>query len=495
MIEKGFNFFKTKAGAACILLLLLLPLFFINTQNTHDWGDDFAAYVQEAKNIAEGEPAHQLNFIFNPAYPLYSPRAYPAGFPLLISPVYAIWGLNIQPYLFLITLFLVATTIILFFVFCNYFSLAISLLLSLAFAYNPFVLQLKAEVLSEIPFAFFVMLFIFFYKKENMRLAIISGIIAGFVSNIRLAGFFLPVAVAFDLAVNFFFSLKDKNRELFKKSLIRKGTVILITIGVFFLINTLIFSIPLGYFSIYKTIYTGAEFKVTLWNNLQLYKDIILIIFPTFNTDYAGLSTFLSNTVFYLSILGLVRCLYKKDFIAFVFLFYFIILVLYPYGDGAIRFLIPVLPLLILFAAHGLTLINYKSAVNNKIITFVILVVFIVPLYQPFLTILEKQKAAVEGPYEESAQQAFNVIVKNTTPDDVIAFKFARALGLYADRKTLPVKPHSGLIQIDSLLNKFNVNYIMVHNTFTDDSVKKYVEVNALNKLWENEKFRLYKRF
>ena len=39
-----------------VLIGLLLPLFYINVKDSHDWGDDFAQYFIQARNILEGRP-------------------------------------------------------------------------------------------------------------------------------------------------------------------------------------------------------------------------------------------------------------------------------------------------------------------------------------------------------------------------------------------------------------------------------------------------------
>ena len=47
-----------------ILILLLLPVFFINVTDSHDWGGDFAQYISQAKNIVEGNPHYETGYIF-----------------------------------------------------------------------------------------------------------------------------------------------------------------------------------------------------------------------------------------------------------------------------------------------------------------------------------------------------------------------------------------------------------------------------------------------
>jgi hypothetical protein len=80
------------------LLLLSVPLFFLNVHHTHSaGGDDYALYIQEARNIAEGRPFYQTSYVFNEFNNCYSPPHYPPGYPLLLAPVVAVWGIDIYP--------------------------------------------------------------------------------------------------------------------------------------------------------------------------------------------------------------------------------------------------------------------------------------------------------------------------------------------------------------------------------------------------------------
>jgi hypothetical protein len=41
--------------AFLLMVVLLLPLLFINISTAHDWGDDFAAFIGQAKAILAGK--------------------------------------------------------------------------------------------------------------------------------------------------------------------------------------------------------------------------------------------------------------------------------------------------------------------------------------------------------------------------------------------------------------------------------------------------------
>jgi hypothetical protein len=72
-------------------------LFWSGLTNGHDWGDDFAAYIMQAKSITEGRHSEFIEAnrftIEQSSYPI-GPVAYPWGFPVLLAPFYALFGLN-----------------------------------------------------------------------------------------------------------------------------------------------------------------------------------------------------------------------------------------------------------------------------------------------------------------------------------------------------------------------------------------------------------------
>lgn len=72
---------------------IIFYLFTIRPGN--DWGGDFALYIAHAKNIATGHPYADTGYVYNPNEPFLSPRSYPPVFPLVLSPVYAVFGLNL----------------------------------------------------------------------------------------------------------------------------------------------------------------------------------------------------------------------------------------------------------------------------------------------------------------------------------------------------------------------------------------------------------------
>ena len=86
---------KTTGRVLAVVLLVALALAFLLTMRAgHDWGDDFALYLHHARNLAEGKPYASVGLIDNPNVPHLGPLFYPPGFPWMLAPAVRIYGLN-----------------------------------------------------------------------------------------------------------------------------------------------------------------------------------------------------------------------------------------------------------------------------------------------------------------------------------------------------------------------------------------------------------------
>lgn len=57
--------------------------------------DDYAAYILHASNLVEGRPYADIKYIVNPQAIWIGPvEGYPPVFPLLLAPVYKLFGMN-----------------------------------------------------------------------------------------------------------------------------------------------------------------------------------------------------------------------------------------------------------------------------------------------------------------------------------------------------------------------------------------------------------------
>jgi hypothetical protein len=81
-----------------VLLAVTLVLCLILLRPGHDWGDDFALYINQARALVRGDVQfvlHQNELTVNrSAWQSFSPYTYGWGFPMLLAPLYAVFGLS-----------------------------------------------------------------------------------------------------------------------------------------------------------------------------------------------------------------------------------------------------------------------------------------------------------------------------------------------------------------------------------------------------------------
>jgi hypothetical protein len=164
VVWKHFYILKSYGNGMKKLLTTVFPALLISITalllcsgltNGHDWGDDFAAYIMQAKSITEGRPSEFIEAnrftIEQSSYPI-GPVTYPWGFPVLLAPFYALFGLNmialksVGVLCFLLFLFLLWSG------FRKYHSDFWGIVLVCLFALNPTMLRFIDDILSDIPF-------------------------------------------------------------------------------------------------------------------------------------------------------------------------------------------------------------------------------------------------------------------------------------------------------------------------------------------------------
>jgi hypothetical protein len=143
--------------------------FLVTIREGHVWGDDFSLYIRHAQNIARGEPYAASGYIYNPQNPVIGPRLYPPGFPLLLAPVVGGFGLELRPMKILVIAFFVGSLLVMISVFSRVLPTSYVTALVPIVGLNPFFWEFKDQVLSDIPFLFFVLVSLFLFMEAEVR--------------------------------------------------------------------------------------------------------------------------------------------------------------------------------------------------------------------------------------------------------------------------------------------------------------------------------------
>jgi hypothetical protein len=139
------------------LVLSLLVVFFITLflgltlRDGIDWDGDFALYIMQARNIAEGTPYASTFYLQNPLNPM-QPALYPPGLALLLAPVYLFWGVSYGAMKWVGLLSLAGWLLVVAQlgrqIVPRWLALAAIVLMGL----NPYIWQLKNSIYAEFPF-------------------------------------------------------------------------------------------------------------------------------------------------------------------------------------------------------------------------------------------------------------------------------------------------------------------------------------------------------
>lgn len=482
----------SKAGKyRIIVIIFLLPLFIINIKDSHDWGDDFAQYLIQAKNIIEKKPQSDNGLILNENNHIYAIQAYPIGFPILLAPVYFFFKLHIQPYMFLLSAFLFVAGIFCFEFFRKQTDLFLALLITLLFCYNPATLYLKKQILSEIPFTCFLMAALFwpyskyFSKKYSW---IVTGILFAFLISIRLAGITALIAfILFELNR----ILRNKNEDIKHSMLKLTFSMITVTIVVY-LLNVVFFSIkPVSLLGFYSSAF--IENEIRMGANFEYYYSVLKYILPFFGTWIPAFWLIIAFIGWF------IRLLKFRTLSEYFFPVYIILIIFYPYTQGGNRFIIPILPLLFFYLYYFFNWLFYWFGKRPYNVSVAILLILLLAYVGPLMGLGADQSSTEDGPQKKTAIELFEYL-KTTPKNTPIVFCRARAMALYSGHPTLYFTKEQNDDDAFSEFKAFEKLLIVIsknpNSHVTDKRLGNYLARydKDYNRIWENEEYQVYEQ-
>ena len=192
-------FFRKVSLYYPVLLLCCVPLFFLNVHNSHSCGgDDYAQYINEARNISIGRAFYATNYVFNKANNIYAPPQYPPGFPLLIAPVVKIWGIAIKPLCYFNCVLGIFLMLGFFTYFRKHMGGFTAMCLAIIVSYSGILIYQKQYILSDVPNMFFILLYLIVRNNRMLRWPrlVLLMMIASFAMLIRTQSVVLLLAEA-----------------------------------------------------------------------------------------------------------------------------------------------------------------------------------------------------------------------------------------------------------------------------------------------------------
>ena len=453
----------------------------------HEWGDDFASYVMHAKSILNGKTQefleHNAFTIFESSSQI-GPVAYPWGYPLILTPVYAIKGnsplaLKLPGLLFfagfLICLYLLAR---------NRLTRTESLLLISLFAFNPMLIKFLDQILSDIPFLFFSTLALVLmtngYKRGVPDYVLLGAVIAS-AFFIRATGVIL---LASFLASKAFKVWSNRtNREAVRKIL---GDVFIVcaTFGLLWAVYALLF--PGGgesYFDQYQAF------------QIETIPGFISGYFHLFSLFF-GEDTIWKYPYYVLFIFFLVGIWIRRKeepvFIIF-FSFWMILLITWPYWQGP-RFIFPLLPILIYFTFQGMktaikTLPQEYHRIGQGIFYGFWLLIIGIFLFNSATRAYNNVQNGrnINGPFDPVSMEVYSYIKEKTPSESILIFFKPRAMRLMTNHDTLMINQCEGMLKGD---------YIILSKKVGENNQVPPEQIDSCNlpldNVFENRRFVVY---
>lgn len=402
---------------ATLLIVGIGAFHLLTIRPGHSWGDDFAQYISHARNIATGAPYAETGYLYNPHEPKLGPKIYPPGFPALLAPAWAAFGLNLRA--------MKAEIVLCFMAFLAFVALTVRrrvplphlLALVAVIGLNPYLWDFKDHVLSDIPFAAAVFLCAWCAGVVDGRRVwqgVLLGALVYCAYSIRTVGVVLIPSLALqDLVRNRRLSAFTLAAVATASALVALQAALLPGVGSY----RDQFDFSPGW--ILHNLGEYARALPSFWDRGTL-------------TGVAATLTVLGGM---LCLLGYARAVRRNPGLLELFVPLYC-LALLPADNEGLRFLIPLAPLFVLYGVEGLVGVRAifgRAPAWTERAALGLLLVLLVGCY------LTAYGRTDFGPMRNSvtdadAQEMFRFVREKTEPDAVVVFNKPRALALYTGR-------------------------------------------------------------
>ncbi|MCA6364589.1 MAG: hypothetical protein IM638_16265 [Bacteroidetes bacterium] len=474
----------------CVVLLSLVPLFFINIKTSCDWGDDFAQYLHQAKNIVTGQSQNETGYIFNENNPDLGPQAYPPGFPLLLAPLIYFNGLDVASLNLYLTMFWVLCCFTGFLLLRTSLSFVSAWIITIILAYNPLLLQFKTEIVSDLPFTFLSMLSIWLMlQKQTLLKNILIVVLIALAIHIRMAG--LPLLFVFVLH-RFFL---DKHWRQFSFKLHQHTFIALLAgLAVYFAIDTLFPTVVN-----YKLAGQQAEYWKMVNDHFSYTVHQLSWMFRWYDMkEYSSIGILTSSSLLVFAILGMCYT-FQKDRKSILLIYtasYLLMIFLHRSGHQGMRFIYPVLFILFLFAAIALRKnLQNLNLTKNKWIAVIAGALILFSYNYEIEKIIKTEAVVIDGPQTSEADSLFRYINSTLPAKCIVAFDKPRALALYTHAHSFALSPTASDEEIKNDLTRLKAAYYLTGNSLNTDPIRNYPlkDTAAFEQLFRTSQFRLYR--
>jgi hypothetical protein len=483
LADRRFSPFANFAIAAVVILLI--GVFYLTTiRPGQGWGDDFAQYIQEAKDISQGVSYTHSNYIFNPQNADVGPQTFPPGYPILLEPVYSHWGMNFAA--------MKIENILFFLGFLAFFYLLIRDELPPSYAIaalaivglNPILWLYKDSVGSDVAFLLFLYLCFYVIQRigvtENDRVSILSCL------GVSLLIFFTYEVRTFAILIlpALFVSEAWRTRRLPWRSVIVAALFFCLYAAQALLIHG-----SRGYGEMVRVSTVSFSW---IFHNAYEYTMEMSYFWENGYSKLLRAAIFIPGSL--LALIGYRERVRTRLTSCEVYVpLHLIVTVLWPFSAG-LRYLVPIFPLYVFYALLGLREVFVRFSIKKmEQICLATLFSLVAITYAGNYSKMDFR--TISGGFGDSKCVDFFQYVKNQTdPTSVFIFRKPKALGLFGERRT-SVYPASGDdAGLWNYINGVHANYL-VESPIDDPFWVQFLNRNTsrLTQVYSNGDFTIYK--
>lgn len=454
-------------GAAFAVFTALLCFFTLN--KGQEWGADYTVYLTQAIALGTGHPEN-ISVVW--------------GYSALLTPVYLLFGYDrvdfssILYYKIPAVICLSLLVFVLFLFFSKRFKAGYALVLTAVFGMAPMFVSYTNEILTNIPHLLFSTLAILclyeMFQSRSLARQIVYAVFAGLTiacsDLIRVNGIVLVLTLACVHVICLLSWILRKNRffnGICERMPVRNIAVHAIPYVVYFLLiqitNHLVFSGGAGIGARWSGLTAGAEtmnsmirgdglFRVTLAGFL----DSVQYNWSLLTGYLAGLSPlnlFGEEILFFfvpIVAIGIIRS-FRKELLCVTYFFGTLaMLCVITYRQG-IRYLYPILPMLVLFFAVGIQSFFatagasfQKPDLARKLLragAVLLCATFLIGSSYNAVVNMKNDRAFDLYSFSEDAKDVYHYLMDETDPDSTVIFVKPPVIGLNACRKSTNVLP------------------------------------------------------
>ncbi|GAA4463683.1 hypothetical protein GCM10023093_12720 [Nemorincola caseinilytica] len=461
-----------------LLLALSVPLFFLNVHNSHSaGGDDYALYIKEAKNIAEGKPYYLSDNVFNKHNVHYSPPQYPPGYPLLLAPVVKMCGIDILPLCYFNTVVAAMLLLCFFYFFRRYMGVIPATCMALMIVYGSVMMGLKQTIVADTTCLLFVMLYMVVRAAEKQN-SIRMTLLVLFATMAILCRTQAVLLLLAEVIYLFYDTIRHRKTATTRSILTSPGMVAIAgSNALLFILNKTIFYTPNSTSVFYAAIFRDALQKGALTvvrDNVNFFLEAIKSFFhyDTDNSIRTAIVTIMESAGLVLCITGLLISIAKKiRFTDVFFVLMCLLMLFYPIHDA--RYFLPAIALVYLYSYTALrTVLPTITTIRPLYVGVAFAGIY---LFAGLKYLRSTTEPPVNYVPAQNDHNAFAYLRQNVKDDELIICARPRLVSLYTDRKCIIHAWQLPMAENKRIFDSMNAKYLLIAYDIVEDYYQQYL--------------------